>query len=112
MLTHVVLFWAVDDLTASQRADFVSGLQTLLSIPTVSAGWVGTPSASNRPVVDRSYTFGLVMRFDDLAAHDAYQVDPIHAAFHARCVKYWKKVVVYDVGDLDDGRLAPPPGAG
>jgi hypothetical protein len=100
MLTHVVLFWAKDDLTAAERSDFASGLRTLLSIPTVNAGWVGTPSATNRAVVDRSYTFGLTVRFADLAAHDAYQVDPIHDAFHARCARYWTKVVVYDVDDL------------
>jgi len=51
-------------------------------------------------VVDRSYAFGLVLRFADVGAHDAYQVDPIHDAFHGRCQKYWKKVVVYDVDDV------------
>ena len=100
MLTHVVLFWAKPDLTVAERADFAAGLRTLLSIPAVSAGWVGTPSATNRPVVDRSYAFGLTLRFDDLAAHYAYQIDPIHDAFHARCAKYWTKVAVYDVDDL------------
>ena len=100
MLTHVVLFWAKPELTVAERADFAAGLSTLLSIPAVSAGWVGTPSATNRAVVDRSYTFGLTVRFADLAAHDAYQLDPIHGAFHARCVKYWTKVAVYDVDDL------------
>ena len=102
MLTHVVFFWAKADLTAAERADFAGGLRTLLSIPSVSAGWVGTPSATNRAVVDRSYTFGLTVRFEDLAAHDAYQVDPIHDAFHARCVRYWTRVAVYDVDDLPD----------
>ena len=100
MLTHVVLFWAKADLTPAERADFAGGLRTLLSIPAVSAGWVGTPSATNRPVVDRSYTFGLTVRFEDLAAHDAYQIHPIHDAFHSRCAKYWTKVAVYDVDDL------------
>ena len=102
MLTHVVLFWAKADLTASERADFAAGLRTLLSIPKVSAGWVGTPSGTDRAVVDRSYTFGLTLRFEDLAAHDAYQIDPIHDAFHARCARYWTKVAVYDVDDLPD----------
>jgi hypothetical protein len=102
MLTHVVLFWAKADLTAAERADFADGLRTLLSIPKVSAGWVGTPSATERAVVDRSYTFGLTLRFEDLAAHDAYQIDPIHDAFHARCAGYWTKVAVYDVDDLPE----------
>jgi hypothetical protein len=28
-----------------------------------------------------------------VAAHDAYQIDPVHKAFHERCVKYWSKAV-------------------
>ena len=100
MLTHVVLFWAKGDLTEADRADFAGGLRTLLAIPTVDAGWFGSPAATNRSVVDHSYTFGLTLRFKDVAAHDAYQVDPIHDAFHARCAKYWQKVAVYDIDDL------------
>jgi len=100
MLTHTVLFWGHDDLTDEQRADFAAGLATLPGIPTVSAGSVGRPAPTDRSVVDRSYTFALSLRFADLAAHDAYQVHPIHDAFHERCSKYWKRVVVYDFDDL------------
>ena len=100
MLTHTVLFWGHDDLTDEQRADFEAGLRTLPAIPSVSAGWVGIPAATDRSVVDRSYTFALSMRFKNLAAHDAYQVDPIHDAFHERCQKYWKRVLVYDFEDV------------
>ena len=100
MLTHTVLFWAKDDLSAAERADFAAGLRTLPSIPGVAAGWVGAPAATDRAVVDRSYAFALTLRFADLAAHDAYQVHPIHDAFHARCERYWKKVLVYDFDDL------------
>ena len=101
MLTHTVLFWAKDDLTTAERADFQAGLRTLLDIPTVSAGWVGTPAATpERSVVDASYAFALTLRFPDLAAHDAYQTDPTHDAFHERCAKYWSKVAVYDSDDV------------
>jgi hypothetical protein len=100
MLSHTVLFWAKDDLTAEQLKDFEAGLRTLPGIPLVSEGWVGTASATNRKVVDRSYTFALLLRFKDLAAHDAYQTHPIHDAFHDRCVKYWRRVVVYDFEDI------------
>jgi Stress responsive A/B Barrel Domain len=101
MLTHTVFFWAKDDLSSAQLADFQAGLVTLPRIPSVSAGWAGTASATTlRKAVDRSYTFALSLRFKDLAAHDAYQTDPIHDAFHARCEKYWKRVVVYDFDDL------------
>jgi len=102
MHTHTVLFWANDDLTAAERTEFQAGLRRLRTISGVRTAYVGTPSATTRSVVDRSYTFALTLRFDDLAAHDAYQADPIHDDFLARCAKYWKKVVVYDYDDLAD----------
>ena len=100
MLTHVVLFWTKPALSAVEHQDFQTGLLSLPAISSVSTGWVGTPSATNRPVIDRSYAFALTLRFEDIAAHDAYQVDPVHDAFHDRCEKYWAKVVVYDYDDL------------
>src|SRR2546423_1529346 len=100
MLTHSVLFWTKAGLSSAEYEDFQAGLRSLPSISSVSAGWVGTPAATNRPVIDRSYAFALTLRFEDLAAHDAYQADPIHDAFHARCEKYWSRVVVYDSDDV------------
>lgn len=96
MLTHCVFFWSQEGLSPEQAADFEGALHTLVSIPSVSSGTVGVPAATDRPAVDRSYSYALMLQFEDLAAHDAYQVDPIHNAFHARCMKYWRKVAVYD----------------
>jgi len=100
MHTHTVLFWAKDDLTAAERTEFQAGLCKLPTISWVRAAYIGRPSATKRSVVDSSYAFALTLRFDDLAGHDAYQIDPIHDDFVARCSKYWKKVVVYDYDDL------------
>ena len=99
MLVHCVFFWATDGLPSEDLADFEGGLRTLLTVPSVVDGTVGVPADTDRPPVVRSYSFALMLRFRDLAAHDAYQVDPIHNAFHARCQKYWTKVVVYDFED-------------
>jgi hypothetical protein len=35
MLSHVVLFWLKPDLTAAQRADFMTQVNTLATIPGV-----------------------------------------------------------------------------
>lgn len=102
MLTHTVLFWAKDDLSAAARSEFEANLRKLLTISWVQTGWVGVPAGTSRSVVDRSYTFALTVRFADLAAHDAYQTDPIHADFLARCGGYWQKVVVYDYDDISE----------
>ena len=56
---------------------------------------------AERPSVDRSYAFALQLKFDDIAAHDAYQIDPVHKAFHERCKNYWSKALVYDFVDPD-----------
>jgi hypothetical protein len=31
-----------------------------------------------------------------VAAHDAYQVDPIHHEFINRCKTFWSRVQIYD----------------
>lgn len=102
MLTHTVLFWAKDNLSAAERTLFEAKLRKLLTISTVHAGWVGVPAGTSRDVVDRSYTFALTLRFPDLAAHDAYQSDPIHDDFLAHCSGYWQKLVVYDYDDVSE----------
>ena len=99
MLNHCVFFWSREDLSTAEAADFERGLRTLLTIPLVVDGTVGVPASTDRPVIERSYAYALMLRFKDLAAHDAYQVHPTHDAFHARCVQYWSKVVVYDFVD-------------
>jgi hypothetical protein len=68
----------------------------LTTIPSVVTGTVGTPAATNRPVIDRSYTWGLMVVFKDAAGHDLYQSHPLHLDFLARFAQYFAKVVVYD----------------
>ena len=99
MVIHCVLFWANEGLSDDDRDDFEVGLRSLLEIPSVVEGSVGIPAATDRPSVDRSYAFALLLKFQDIAAHDTYQVDPVHKAFHERCVKYWSKAIVYDFVD-------------
>lgn len=104
MFTHLVFFWSKDGLSPAEIADFEQGLRSLLSIRSVVDGSVGVPASTDRPLIERSYSFALMLRFKDLAAHDTYQIDPIHNTFHARCLKYWTKVVVYDFVDRATGR--------
>lgn len=96
MLTHCVFFWLRVTLTDEEIADFERGLRTLPGIPGVLDGSVGVPAATNRSVVERSYQYGLMLRFKDMAGHDAYQAHPIHSQFHTRFERYWTNAVVYD----------------
>jgi len=96
MFVHAVYFWLKPELTPAQRAEFQAGVETLKGIASTEAVYIGPPAETRRPVVDRTYTLALVVLLKDLAAHDAYQVDPIHKAFVENFASYWDKVVIYD----------------
>lgn len=96
MLVHSVFFWLKPDLTDEQTAAFRAGLESLAGIEVAEAVYVGTPAATDRPVIDRSYSFGLTVLLPDMAAHDAYQEHPLHKAFLEQFVGSWEKVLIYD----------------
>ena len=97
MLIHAVYFWLKPDLTPAQRAEFRRGVESLAAITHVERVHVGVPAGVPvRPVVDRSFAVALVVVCRDVAAHNAYQADPIHLAFVARFKDYWTRVQIYD----------------
>ena len=97
VLIHSVYFWFKDGLSPEQRADFDAAIQRLGEIESISAAWLGSPAAiSPRPTVDASYDVALTLMFADITAHDAYQQDPIHMAFIAKCRDSWSRVQIYD----------------
>lgn len=96
MLAHHVLFWLKADTTEDQKAAFRKGLESLEKVETIKIFHVGTPSVIERAVVDTSYTFSLVVFFEDMAGHDVYQVHPIHKAFLEEFRPFFEKVVIYD----------------
>ncbi|MBI5382710.1 MAG: Dabb family protein [Opitutae bacterium] len=98
MLVHNVFFWLKPELTAAQRAEFRRGVESLLTIkPHVAQGFVGTPAAvADRPVVDKTYSVALTIVCRDVAAHNAYQVDPVHLAFVEKFKSCWTRVQIYD----------------
>lgn len=97
MLYHCVYFWLKPELTPAQRADFRRGVESLAGIRSVEKVAVGTPAATERrPVIDSTYDVALVVICRDVAAHDAYQVDPIHLAFVEKFKTFWTRVQIYD----------------
>lgn len=101
MFIHVVYFWLREGLSPDEAAQFSAGVQSLLAIESVKHGWVGVPAATDRPVIDRSYSRALVVVFADEAGHDAYQVDPIHDRFRDECHHLWTRVQIYDSVSVD-----------
>ncbi|MGJ8651978.1 MAG: Dabb family protein [Opitutaceae bacterium] len=96
MLIHTVLFWLKDGLSSDQITAFEAALETMKGIEHAEAVYVGTPSATEkRPVIDTSYDYCLTVVLKDVAAHDAYQVDPIHTEF-LNNKDLWAQVKIYD----------------
>ena len=96
MFLHAVYFWLRDDLTSAERARYEQGLRSLRGIEHVKDGWIGVPAPTDRPVIERGYSRALVLAFADEAAHDAYQVHPVHDRFRDECGTYWTRVQIFD----------------
>jgi hypothetical protein len=97
MHIHNVCFWLEDNLSHQAVAAFEQGLAALTRDPAVNTGYFGQPANTHRDVVENSYTYGLVLIFDSITAHDQYQVGEVHQKFIADHRPKWKKVVVYDI---------------
>ena len=83
-MAHTVYFWLKDGLTDADRKSFEAGMRSLAGAPTVRRVFTGTPAATpSRGVVDNSFDYNLVLWFDDVAGHDAYQVSETHLKFVA-----------------------------
>ena len=96
-MIHSVYFYLKPDLSEAQKADFLKAVESLRAIKSVDKAYIGTPAAvPARPVVDSSFSYGLTVVFKDVAAHNAYQVDPIHLRFVENNKSLWTKVQIYD----------------
>lgn len=94
---HVVLVWLKEDISSEDRQKFVAEMEKLEDIESVKEFRLGVAADSEaRPIVDHSYDYAMFIHFDDLAGHDAYQIDPIHKKFVTQNAAFWTKVVVYD----------------
>ena len=97
MLVHSVYFWLKPELDDAQRESFRGGVESLRGIETVRHCWIGTPAdTTQRPVIDASHSFALVVVFDDMAGHDEYQDHKTHQEFVSTFSDFWSRVVVYD----------------
>ncbi len=98
MLVHSVYFWLKEGLSEEERAGFRAGLESLGGIPEVQALYVGAPADTPpRPVIESTYTYGLVVILAGMAEHDIYQEHPLHRQFLERFKDDWERIQVYDV---------------
>jgi hypothetical protein len=94
---HHVFFWLKNPDNAQDRAKFETAIKELLQTPEIIRSHIGVPAAvTPRPVLDSSYTYSLLVIFNDIQAHDAYQVHPNHLKFIDENKHLWDRVQVYD----------------
>jgi hypothetical protein len=96
MLIHSVYFWAKEGLSAEALADFRRGLESLKTIESVRQAYIGVPADTDRPVIERGYTYGLILEFDDQQGHDLYQDHETHDRFRQECARYWSRLLIFD----------------
>jgi Stress responsive A/B Barrel Domain len=96
MFVHAVYFWLKPDLNEADQAQFWAGVRSLGTIKSVKHCFIGTPAATDRPIIDRSYSCALTVVFAGDAEQEAYQVDPIHDAFRIECAHLWERILIYD----------------
>lgn len=99
MFVHQVYFWLKNPDNTDEYTRLLSGIQGLAYIEPKTVFHVGVPASTNRPVIDRSYSFSLLVVFDNIEEHDAYQQHPVHLKFAEECSPLWSKVVIYDAVD-------------
>lgn len=95
MLVHTVYFWLKPGLSPDEIHRFERDAHAMADIPGVEHLWVGKPAPTTRPVIDSSYSYALVVVFQDMDAHDLYQDHPIHDAFRKNS-GMWTQVKIYD----------------
>ena len=94
---HVVYFWLKAPDNKQDRASFEQALNTLLKDSKYTkTNYVGTPPTAIRDVVDDSFTYCLIVTFENAEAQESYQVEEAHLKFIDDANHLWDKVVVYD----------------
>lgn len=96
LFVHHVLFYAPATASAADHAALLAGLRALRGIPSIQWAHIGTPAATTRAVIERTYTFSWLCLFASAADEERYQRHPLHDAFRTTCARYWEKVVIYD----------------
>ena len=101
MFVHHVFFWMKEGITPEDFKTFENGVTTLPKIELVKSGDVGKPAGTNRPIIERSYSYSLLLVFENKTAHDEYQIHPVHLKFIENCSMLWNRVLIYDSESIE-----------
>ena len=97
-LVHAVAFWlkpdAPADLVARMRTFYLN--RVTCEVAGVENVWLGKPQASERSVVDASFSCMSIVRFANAAAEAGWQTHPVHDELKKLFEPHLIRVVVYD----------------
>jgi len=99
MFIHHVYFWLKNPGSAEDLKQLKAGLQKLTAVETIGMYQIGTPAATNRDVIERTYSVSWMLMFDNLEDEEIYQHHALHLKFVEECSHLWSKVIVYDSVD-------------
>ena len=95
--SHVVLFYLKNPGNQAEREQFETSLSTFVkNSQHVKSSHLGTPAATDRAVVDKSYTYIMILNFSSKEEQDKYQDEAGHKQFIGESEHLWEKVIVYD----------------
>lgn len=97
IILHSVYFWLKEGLSDEEEADFLKYFEVLQNIAGVRSLNYGKPAPTTiRDVVDHSYSYNLLLTFNNLEAIKIYETHPEHVAGAEKYGKYWTRVEVKD----------------
>ena len=102
MLVHHVFFYMHPEASAADKAALRVGLETLTTIEAIQQSHIGVPAPTDRPVIERGYTFSWLTIFNNGDDEAIYQTHPTHLEFVKNCASLWAKVVIYDSINSDE----------
>ncbi|MAZ87453.1 MAG: hypothetical protein CL693_07400 [Cellvibrionaceae bacterium] len=96
-VNHVVLVWLKAEISVEQRNTIMQAGLQLQNIPGVISVHTGLPVASDRAIVDDSFSFGITIELPDANAINSYLEHPIHVNYVATHIKHSaEKLLIYD----------------
>ena len=96
-ITHYVLFWLTEGLNEQEVNEFTVFFEMLRTISTVKSLRYGRPAQTNqRGVVDNSFTYNLIVTFENLHDIGIYEAHPVHLTAIEQYGHLWEKVIVHD----------------
>jgi hypothetical protein len=93
---HVVFFWLVDDKPETGKK-FLNELRKFIdNVELIKTSHIGSPADTDRPVIDSTWSYSLILSFESKKEQDLYQAHKLHKAFIENASSLWTKVQVYD----------------